>query len=226
MIGGGAPTARHGPQTAVQRRPSPPAPSATPTDTRTMRTSPLLLAAGAAVLSLAASLAQAQVVKLNTSVGDIKITLNAEKAPKTVANFLAYVKAGHYNGVIFHRVIGDFMIQTGGYTPDLKQRPTKAPIPLEAGNGLMNIRGSVAMARTNDPNSATSQFFINVVDNPALDPGFAADGRGYAVFGYVSEGMEVVDKIRAVQTAPSPKNPAFQNLPNTPVLINKATVEK
>ncbi|WP_377156415.1 peptidylprolyl isomerase [Roseateles sp. UC29_93] len=191
-----------------------------------MRTSKLLLAAGAAVLGLAASFAQAQVVKLSTTAGDITIKLDAEKAPKSVANFLAYVKAGHYNGVIFHRVIGDFMIQTGGYTPDLKQRPTRAPIPLEAGNGLMNIRGSIAMARTNDPNSATSQFFINTVDNPGLDPGYASDGRGYAVFGYVTEGMDVVDKIRAVPTAPSPKNPAFQNLPNTPVLINKATVEK
>ncbi|WP_431047967.1 peptidylprolyl isomerase [Roseateles sp. L2-2] len=191
-----------------------------------MRTSKLLLAAGAAVLGLAASFVQAQTVRLNTTAGDIVIKLDAEKAPKTVANFLTYVKAGHYNGVIFHRVIGDFMIQTGGYTADLKQRPTRPPIPLEAGNGLMNIRGSIAMARTNDPNSATSQFFINTVDNAALDPGYASDGRGYAVFGYVSEGMEVVDKIRAVPTAPSPKNPAFQNLPNTPVLINKATVEK
>ncbi|ANH66547.1 peptidylprolyl isomerase [Mitsuaria sp. 7] len=191
-----------------------------------MRTSKFLLAAGAAVLGLAASFAQAQVVKLSTTAGDIKIKLDAEKAPKSVANFLAYVKAGHYNGVIFHRVIGDFMIQTGGYTPDLKQRATRPPIPLEAGNGLMNIRGSIAMARTNDPNSATSQFFINTVDNPALDPGYAADGRGYAVFGYVTEGMDVVDKIRAVPTAPSPKNPAFQNLPNTPVLIKQATVEK
>jgi peptidyl-prolyl cis-trans isomerase A (cyclophilin A) len=223
MIAGG------GPSDTALRIAAPPFPfsSTVPhTDTRTMRTSKLLLAAGAAVLGLAASFAQAQVVKLSTTVGDIKIKLDAEKAPKSVANFLAYVKAGHYNGVIFHRVIGDFMIQTGGYTADLKQRPTRAPIPLEAGNGLMNIRGTIAMARTGDPNSATSQFFINTVDNPALDPGYASDGRGYAVFGYVTEGMEVVDKIRAVPTAASPKNPAFQNLPNTPVLINKATVEK
>ncbi|WP_343629991.1 peptidylprolyl isomerase [Roseateles sp.] len=191
-----------------------------------MRTSKLLLALGAAALSLAGSLAQAQVVKLSTSVGDIKVQLDPEKAPKSVANFLAYVKAGHYNGVIFHRVIDGFMIQTGGYTRDLKQKPTKAPIPLEAGNGLMNIRGTIAMARTGDPNSATSQFFINVVDNPGLDPGYASDGRGYAVFGYVTEGMDVVDKIRAVKTSKSPKNPAFQNLPDTPILINKATVEK
>ncbi|MBO9689652.1 peptidylprolyl isomerase [Roseateles chitosanitabidus] len=191
-----------------------------------MRTSKLLLGLGAAALSLACSLAHAQVVKLSTTMGDIKVQLDPEKAPKTVANFVAYVKAGHYNGVIFHRVIDGFMIQTGGYTPDLKQKPTKAPIPLEAGNGLMNIRGSIAMARTGDPNSATSQFFINVVDNPGLDPGYASDGRGYAVFGYVTEGMDVVDKIREVQTSKSPKNPAFQNLPNTPILINKATVEK
>nr|WP_232310045.1 peptidylprolyl isomerase [Roseateles depolymerans] len=181
------------------------------------------MALAATALSLAASLAQAQVVKLSTTLGDIRIQLEPEKAPKSVANFLAYVKSGHYNGVIFHRVIDGFMVQTGGYTPQLSQKPTKAPIPLEAGNGLLNIRGSVAMARTNDPNSATSQFFINVVDNPGLDPGYAPDGRGYAVFGYVIEGMEVVDKIRATPT--SPKNMMFQNLPTTPILINKATVE-
>ncbi len=188
-----------------------------------MRTTKLLMALAATALSLAASLAQAQVVKLSTTLGDIRIQLEPEKAPKSVANFLAYVKSGHYNGVIFHRVIDGFMVQTGGYTPQLSQKPTKPPIPLEAGNGLLNIRGSVAMARTNDPNSATSQFFINVVDNPGLDPGYAPDGRGYAVFGYVIEGMEVVDKIRATPT--SPKNMMFQNLPTTPILINKATVE-
>ncbi len=189
-----------------------------------MRTSKFLLALGAATLSLAASLAQAQVVKLSTTMGDIRIQLQPEKAPKTVANFLDYVKAGHYNGVIFHRVIDGFMVQTGGYTPKLQQRPTKPPIPLEAGNGLLNNRGSVAMARTGDPNSATSQFFINVVDNPGLDPGYARDGLGYAVFGQVIEGMEVVDKIRVAPTAP--RDAAFQNLPTTPILINKATVEK
>ncbi|MBB3193810.1 peptidylprolyl isomerase [Roseateles terrae] len=188
-----------------------------------MRTTKLLMALGATALSLAASLAQAQVVKLSTTLGDIRIQLEPEKAPKSVANFLAYVKSGHYNGVIFHRVIDGFMVQTGGYTPQLAQKATKPPIPLEAGNGLLNIRGSVAMARTNDPNSATSQFFINVVDNPGLDPGYAPDGRGYAVFGYVIEGMEVVDKIRATPTAA--KNMMFQNLPTTPILINKATVE-
>ncbi|WAC70851.1 peptidylprolyl isomerase [Roseateles sp. SL47] len=188
-----------------------------------MRTTKLLMALGATALSLAASLAQAQVVKLTTTLGDIRIQLEPEKAPKSVANFINYVKSGHYNGVIFHRVIDGFMVQTGGYTPQLQQKPTKAPIPLEAGNGLLNIRGSVAMARTNDPNSATSQFFINVVDNPGLDPGYAPDGRGYAVFGYVIEGMEVVDKIRATPTAP--RNALFQNLPTTPILIKQATVE-
>ncbi|MET0211141.1 MAG: peptidylprolyl isomerase, partial [Burkholderiaceae bacterium] len=122
--------------------------------------SKLLMALGAAALGLTGALAQAQIVKLTTTAGDIRINLEPEKSPKSVANFLNYVKAGHYNGVIFHRVIDGFMIQTGGYTPNLQQRPTKPPIPLEAGNGLLNMRGSVAMARTGDPNSATSQFFI------------------------------------------------------------------
>lgn len=189
-----------------------------------MRTSKLLLTLGVSALALMSGLAQAQVVKLSTSLGDIKIQLNPEKAPRSVANFVSYVKAGHYNGVIFHRVIDGFMVQTGGYTPKLHQKPTDPPIPLEAGNGLLNNRGSVAMARTGDPNSATSQFFINVVDNPGLDPGYASDGRGYAVFGQVIEGMEVVDKIRAVPTAA--QGMMFQNLPTTPILINKATVEK
>ncbi|SEK28724.1 peptidyl-prolyl cis-trans isomerase A (cyclophilin A) [Roseateles sp. YR242] len=188
-----------------------------------MRTTKLLMALGAAALSLAASLAQAQVVKLSTTLGDIRIQLEPEKAPKTVANFIGYVKAGHYNGVIFHRVIDGFMVQTGGYTAKLEQRPTKPPIPLEAGNGLLNNRGTVAMARMNEPNTATSQFFINVVDNPGLDPGFSPDGRGYAVFGHVIEGMEVVDKIRATPT--TARNAIFQNLPTTPIFINKATVE-
>jgi len=172
---------------------------------------------------LFAAVAQAQVVKLTTSEGDIRIQLDAEKAPKTVANFLQYVKAGHYNGVIFHRVIPDFMIQTGGYTEKLAQKPTKPPIPLEANNGLSNVRGAVAMARTNDPNSATSQFFIDVVDAPFLDAANARDGFGYAVFGQVIEGMEVVDKIR---DTPTVEQGQFQNLPAKPILIKKAIVEK
>jgi peptidyl-prolyl cis-trans isomerase A (cyclophilin A) len=175
------------------------------------------------VLALAtiASPAFAQKVRLATSAGDIVLELDAEKAPKTVDNFLQYVRAGHYDGVIFHRVIDGFMVQTGGYKPDLGEKPTRKPIPLESRNGLSNLRGSIAMARTNVPDSATAQFFINVVDNPRLD---AAEGRdGYAVFGKVAEGLDVVDKIRAV---PTRAEGMHQNLPVTPVTIRKATVEK
>jgi peptidyl-prolyl cis-trans isomerase A (cyclophilin A) len=165
--------------------------------------------------------ALAQKVRLATSEGDIVLELDAEKAPKTVDNFLQYVRAGHYDGIVFHRVIDGFMIQTGGYKADLSEKPTRKPIPLESRNGLSNQRGSIAMARTSDPNSATAQFFINVNDNLALD---AAEGRdGYAVFGKVSVGMDVVDKIRAV---PTRAQGMHQNLPVTPVTIRKATVEK
>ena len=163
--------------------------------------------------------AHAQKVRLATSEGDIVVMLDAEKAPKTVANFVQYVKAGHYDGVIFHRIIDGFMVQTGGYRRDLSEKPTRKAIPLEAGNGLSNVRGSIAMARTSDPNSATAQFFINVVDNPRLDTA----GGGYAVFGQVVEGMDVVDKIKAV---PTREQGVFQNLPVTPVTIRKATMEK
>ncbi len=172
-----------------------------------------------AVLALSA---QAQTVKLSTSEGEIRIALDAEKAPKTTANFIAYVKAGHYNGLIFHRVIENFMIQGGGFTKDMKQLPTRPPIPLESRNGLLNVRGSIAMARTSDPNSATSQFFINTVDNAFLDAENARDGQGYAVFGQVIEGMDVVDKIRA---QPVGDRNGQQNVPLTPIIINKAIVE-
>jgi peptidyl-prolyl cis-trans isomerase A (cyclophilin A) len=138
-------------------------------------------------------------VALETSQGRIVIELQADKAPKTVANFLQYVKDGFYDGTVFHRVIGTFMIQGGGFTPELVQKPTRAPIPIESQNGLKNVRGTIAMARTSDPNSATAQFFINVVDNAMLDYP-RPDGAGYAVFGHVVEGMDVVDKIRAVPT--------------------------
>lgn len=171
---------------------------------------------------LAAACASAQTVKLQTTEGDIRVELNAAKAPRTVANFLQYVKAGHYNGVLFHRVIPNFMVQTGGYDAKLNQRPVKSPIPLEAGNGLSNLRGSLAMARTGDPNSATSQFFINVVDNPYLDADPVNPRSGYAVFGQVIEGMEVVDKIRAAETAP---RGIHENLPIKPIFITKALVE-
>jgi peptidyl-prolyl cis-trans isomerase A (cyclophilin A) len=165
--------------------------------------------------------ALAQKVRLATSEGDIVLELNAEKAPKTVDNFLQYVRAGHYDGVIFHRVMDGFMIQTGGYKADLSEKPTRKPIPLESRNGLSNLRGSIAMARTSDPNSATAQFFINVNDNLRLD---AAEGRdGYAVFGKVVDGMAVVDKIKA---SPTRAEGPHQNLPVTTVTIRKATVEK
>ncbi|MFG6466127.1 peptidylprolyl isomerase [Roseateles sp. BYS87W] len=166
--------------------------------------------------------ASAQTVKLQTTEGDIRIELNAEKAPKSVANFLQYVKAGHYNGVIFHRVIDGFMIQSGGYDLKLAQRPTKPPIPLESHNGLSNTRGTIAMARTNDPNSATSQFFINVADNLPLDGQPDNHASGYAVFGQVVDGMDVVDKIRLTAVAPVQMH---QHMPVKPIIINKALVE-
>ena len=174
------------------------------------------------LLALAPLAGSAQTVLLKTSAGDIRIQLDAAKAPKTVANFLQYVKAGHYNGTVFHRVISDFMIQGGGFTPQMQQKPTRAPIPIESHNGLSNVRGSVAMARTGDPNSATAQFFINVVDNQRLDADMSPDGFGYTVFGKVSSGMEVVDKIRAV---PVTDRGMHANVPETPILILKASVE-
>ena len=177
----------------------------------------------ASVIGLSALVAQAQTVKLSTSQGDIVIQLDAAKAPKTVANFLAYVKAGHYSGTIFHRVIDGFMIQGGGMTPDMREKPTNAPIPLESRNGLSNTRGTVAMARTSVPDSATSQFFINVKDNPFLDQPNSPDGNGYAVFGRVVEGMDVVDKIRAVRTGSAGMH---RDVPAEPVLIKKASLEK
>jgi peptidyl-prolyl cis-trans isomerase A (cyclophilin A) len=175
-----------------------------------------------AAIALAAP-ALAQKVRLATTQGDIVLELDAEKAPKTVDNFVKYVKAGHYDGIIFHRVIENFMIQTGGFRADLSQKPVRAAIPLESRNGLSNVRGSIAMARTSDPESATSQFFINVNDNIRLDQPNAADGNGYAVFGKVVEGMDVVDKIRVL---PTRSEGPHQNVPVTTVTIRKATVEK
>ena len=177
----------------------------------------------AAMFSVAPAQAQdAPKVKLATSMGDIVVQLDAAKAPKTVENFLAYVNSKHYDGTIFHRVIDGFMIQGGGFTPDMQQKPTKAPIPLEANNGLKNDTYTIAMARTGDPNSATSQFFINVKDNAMLNAP-SPDGHGYAVFGKVVEGTAVVDKIKAVATGN--KGP-YQNVPTTPITINSATVVK
>lgn len=184
----------------------------------------LMILATVTAMSVTAALpAWAQKVRLATSLGDIVVELDADKAPKTVDNFLKYVKAKHYDGLIFHRVISSFMIQGGGYTPELSERPTRAPIALESRSGLSNVRGAISMARTQVPNSATSQFFINVNDNLRLDQPNAADGEGYAVFGKVIEGMDVVDKIREVPTTPKGMQ---QNLPVTPVVIKKVSLEK
>jgi peptidyl-prolyl cis-trans isomerase A (cyclophilin A) len=159
-------------------------------------------------------------VKLTTSEGDIVLALEPEKAPKTVANFVQYVKEGNYNGTVFHRVINGFMIQGGGYTSNLKEKPTHAPIPLETSSGLKNERGTIAMARTMAPNSATNQFFINVVDNANLDSS-RPNANGYAVFGHVISGMEVVDKIKAV---PTNNRGIFHDVPVSPVVITSVNL--
>jgi peptidyl-prolyl cis-trans isomerase A (cyclophilin A)/peptidyl-prolyl cis-trans isomerase B (cyclophilin B) len=162
-------------------------------------------------------------VDLKTNMGDIVLELYPEKAPKTVDNFVKYVKEGHYNGTIFHRVIDNFMIQGGGYDKKLAEKPTHAPIQNEANNGLKNATYTIAMARTGAPHSATSQFFINVNDNEALDYP-SRDGWGYCVFGKVIEGTDVVDKIKQVKT--SPKSMEFQNLPDQVVVIESAKIVK
>ncbi|WP_171162005.1 peptidylprolyl isomerase [Streptomyces sp. I05A-00742] len=160
-------------------------------------------------------------VRLSTSHGDIVLALNEEKAPNTVENFLKYVDAGHYNGTVFHRVIPGFMIQGGGFTADMRQKPVGAPIENEANNGLQNVRGSVAMARTNDPHSATAQFFINTVDNDFLNHSSPTpQGWGYAVFGEVVEGAEAVDAIRGVRTGSKGHH---QDVPVEPVVIQSAS---
>lgn len=173
--------------------------------------------------ALVAAPAFAQTVRLATSAGDIVVELDAAKAPKSVENFVQYVKAGHYDGTVFHRVIPGFMIQGGGMTPKMDEKPTRKPIPLESRNGLSNARGTLAMARTMAPESATAQFFINVADNSFLDQPNARDGNGYAVFGRVSAGMDVVDRIVATPTTSAGPH---QNVPATPVIIRKATLEK
>ena len=157
-------------------------------------------------------------VKLATSMGPITLQLDRQKAPLTVENFVKYVESGHYDGTIFHRVIDGFMVQGGGFTPAMQQKPTQAPIRNEASNGLRNEPYSIAMARTSNPDSATSQFFINVNDNVPLN--FSPGGNpGYAVFGKVVEGQETVDKIRKVATG---SKAGHQNVPNTAVVIEKA----
>jgi peptidyl-prolyl cis-trans isomerase A (cyclophilin A) len=166
--------------------------------------------------------AWAQKVVLTTSEGDIVLELDRDKAPRTVDNFVQYVRSGHYDGTIFHRVIDNFMIQGGGMQPNMIEKATRAPIPLESRNGLQNLRGTVAMARTMVPDSATAQFFINLRDNAFLDAANSRDGHGYAVFGKVVAGMEVVDRIKALPT--TTRGP-HQNVPITPILIRKATLE-
>lgn len=191
--------------------------------TLTRRTLSVLLAT--AWLVGGAPLAQAQDsaaprVQLSTSMGNIVVQLDRDKAPKTVENFLQYVKDKHYDGTVFHRVMDGFMIQGGGFTPDMQQKPTRAPIELEARNGLKNDRFTIAMARTSAPHSANAQFFINVVNNDSLNAP-SPDGHGYAVFGKVVEGQTVVDKIR---TVPTGRRGGHQNVPLTPVTIVSATV--
>jgi cyclophilin family peptidyl-prolyl cis-trans isomerase len=161
-------------------------------------------------------------VEMRTSLGTMKIELHPDKAPKTVENFLQYAREGFYDGTVLHRVISGFMIQGGGFTPDMSEKETRAPIENEASNGLKNVRGSLAMARTGDPHSASSQFFINTVDNPFLN--FTAEtvqGYGYAVFGQVVEGLETLDAIKKVSTA---SRGGYDDVPVDPVVIESVRV--
>lgn len=162
------------------------------------------------------------VVEMRTSLGTITLELYPDKAPKTVDNFLSYVRRGFYDGTIFHRVVPGFVIQGGGFTPDMTKKETEPPIENEADNGLRNLRGTICMARTNDPHSATSQFFINTRDNAPLDfRERSLRGWGYAVFGKIVEGMEVVDEIEGVQTT---SRDGYQDVPADPVLIESVRV--
>ena len=181
----------------------------------------LLTACASLILPLSALAEGNPTVQFKTSMGDFIVELYPEKAPKTVDNFLQYVKAKHYEGTIFHRVIDGFMVQTGGYTFSMGEKSTRPPIPLEANNGLTNDRGTLAMARTGNPNSATSQFFVNVKDNASLNA--KGDADGYAVFGKVITGMGVIDKIRVVPTG---NKSIYQNVPLTPIIITSATLVK
>ena len=161
-------------------------------------------------------------ILMTTTVGPMTLELDADNAPKTVENFLSYVSSGFYDGTIFHRVINNFMVQGGGFTADMEQKATQAPIENEANNGLKNARGAIAMARTQDPHSATAQFFINVQDNDFLNhTGENMQGWGYAVFGKVTEGEDVLDKIRCVQTG---SQAGHQDVPVEPIIIESVTV--
>lgn len=166
--------------------------------------------------------AETTMVKMDTNQGTITLELDADNAPNTVANFLTYAKEGFYDGTIFHRVISNFMIQGGGFNEDMSQKTTHDPIKNEANNGLKNDNGTIAMARTGDPHSATAQFFINVKDNDFLNfSSETSQGWGYAVFGKVTEGMDVVEKIKAIAT--TTKGP-YQDVPTEPVIIEKVTI--
>ncbi len=184
----------------------------------------LIVATFSAVAILgAAPLAHADdpIVVLKTSMGDIEIQLDPKNAPLSTANFLSYVNKKFYDGTIFHRIIRGFMVQGGGFTQDMQEKPTDPPIKNEASNGLQNLRGTISMARTSDPDSATSQFFLNLVDNSALDPG-AQSGAGYAVFGKIIKGLDVIDKMAQVDVAQSGQ---YDHVPTTPVTLISATVK-
>ncbi len=183
-----------------------------------MRIARLVMLTLFAAVAVAEEIPSSAHVRLDTTEGSILIELDGRRAPLTTQNFLALVDSGHFNGTVFHRVIPDFMIQGGGYTRDLKPRESANSVPNESGNGLENIRGTIAMARTEDPHSANAQFFINVADNTRLDP--QPDRWGYTVFGYVLEGMDVVDKI--VTTPTGPAGPFSRDVPNVAVIIEKA----
>lgn len=182
---------------------------------------PIVALAGSMLLTHGVHAAQAPRVELTTTEGKIVVQLEPSRAPQTVKNFLTYVNEGFYKGTIFHRVIGTFMIQGGGFTEDMVQKETHSPIPLEARNGLSNDKYTIAMARTSYPHSATSQFFINVADNFFLNADRAQDGQGYAVFGQVVDGTDTVDKIAGVQT--TVKN-NMSDVPVKPVVILDAKV--
>jgi len=176
-----------------------------------------------AALCSAVSFAANPQVEFKTNMGAIVLELYPDRAPATVKNFMQYVKDGHYNGTVFHRVIPKFMIQGGGFTPDFKQKPTRQPIRNEADNGIKNTAGTVAMARTSNPHSATAQFFINVADNDFLNFRYPTrEGYGYCVFGRVVKGMKVLQRIASIATGPGPA--PHRDVPRKPVVIERATV--
>ena len=193
--GGGSPPPAEEPAPAEEKSPAPPAPTSTGTN---------------------------PMVEIRTSLGTMKVELYPDKAPKTAENFLQYAREGFYDGTVFHRVISGFMIQGGGFTPDMSEKETRAPIENEASNGLKNVRGSLAMARTGDPHSASSQFFFNTVDNPFLDfQDESVRGWGYAVFGKVVEGLETLDAIKKVSTG---SRDGQDDVPLDPVVIESVRI--